>query len=470
MEETRKYIPRFHLFPPSGWMNDPNGLCQFRGIHHIYFQYTPENPLGGEKYWGHYETKDFIHYEFTGLFLKPDCEVDKDGAYSGCAYVEDGLLYLYYTGNVKKEGNYDYIYCGREGNTLLVTSKDGRQASSKMCLLKNEDYPEQLSNHVRDPKVFEEDGTYYMVLGARTKSDEGCTLLYTSKDKKKWEFAHFIRRSGFGYMWECPDLFRLDGVQYLSVSPQGLEAERYRYQNRYQSGYFRATKELLQYEDGLCDFTEWDYGFDFYAPQTYSDETGRRILIGWMGVPDAEYDHDPSIAEGWQHMLTMPRELHVDAKSKRIFQTPVREMMALRQEILYEGNGRGMSQTIKKGQGYECLFSDFEEGDFELLLNEGFRIAYNHAEKVCRFSFLDEKLGYGRTERRIQLCPDETLSELHLFVDTCCIEIYMNQGAYVFTSKYFKEPCRDSTLSVKGTANRVMVYLLSGFAITSETV
>lgn len=31
----------FHMMPPTGWMNDPNGLCQFHGINHIYFQYTP---------------------------------------------------------------------------------------------------------------------------------------------------------------------------------------------------------------------------------------------------------------------------------------------------------------------------------------------------------------------------------------------------------------------------------------------
>ena len=24
----------FHMMPPTGWMNDPNGLCQFHGINH----------------------------------------------------------------------------------------------------------------------------------------------------------------------------------------------------------------------------------------------------------------------------------------------------------------------------------------------------------------------------------------------------------------------------------------------------
>lgn len=25
----------YHLMPEKGWLNDPNGLCQFKGIYHI---------------------------------------------------------------------------------------------------------------------------------------------------------------------------------------------------------------------------------------------------------------------------------------------------------------------------------------------------------------------------------------------------------------------------------------------------
>ena len=45
---------KLHLMPPSGWMNDPNGLCQFQGVYHIYFQYTPFLAGWGLKLWGHY--------------------------------------------------------------------------------------------------------------------------------------------------------------------------------------------------------------------------------------------------------------------------------------------------------------------------------------------------------------------------------------------------------------------------------
>ena len=54
----------------------------------------------------------------------------------------------------------------------------------------------------------------------------------------------------------------------------------------------------------------FDRGFDFYAPQSFEDESGRRILIGWMGIPDADYTN-PTEEAGWQHALTIPRELSV---------------------------------------------------------------------------------------------------------------------------------------------------------------
>ena len=48
----------FHLMPPTGWMNDPNGLCEFEGKYHIFFQYAPEDAHGGRKQWGHYISDD----------------------------------------------------------------------------------------------------------------------------------------------------------------------------------------------------------------------------------------------------------------------------------------------------------------------------------------------------------------------------------------------------------------------------
>ena len=56
-------------------------------------------------------------------------------------------------------------------------------------VLTNADYPEDMSGHVRDPKVFKgSDGAYHMVLGARDKESRGLVLFYESADLEHWVY------------------------------------------------------------------------------------------------------------------------------------------------------------------------------------------------------------------------------------------------------------------------------------------
>lgn len=235
-----KWRQKLHLEPPEGWLNDPNGLSYFGGYYHVYFQYAPDSADGsGKKCWGHYRSKNLTEWEFTGTALFPDIAEDKDGVYSGSAIVNEGVLHIFYTGNVKHPGNHDYITSGREANVIHVYTEDGITMSQKSIVLKNDDYPDFCSCHVRDPKLWSENGRWHMVLGARTLEDKGCILFYDSDDLETWTYAGVDLVDDFGYMWECPDVFELDGHRYLSLSPQGLAHTDTENQNVYSSGYFK---------------------------------------------------------------------------------------------------------------------------------------------------------------------------------------------------------------------------------------
>lgn len=45
--------PRFHFTAPMGWLNDPNGVGQWDGVHHLFYQY---NPAGGFHHRIHWDT------------------------------------------------------------------------------------------------------------------------------------------------------------------------------------------------------------------------------------------------------------------------------------------------------------------------------------------------------------------------------------------------------------------------------
>ena len=227
----------FHLMPETGWMNDPNGLCQFKGEYHIYYQYTPFEPTGELKLWGHYKTKDLVTYEQCQPVLFPDSDEDAHGVYSGSAFCENGKINFFYTGNVKlfDRPDYDYINSGRVSNTMYVTSEDGMHFSPKKCLMTNSDYPADISAHVRDPKIIKREDGYYMVLGARDKESKGLVLVYRSDDLTNWKYhGRITTENAFGYMWECPDLFELDGQLCLICCPQGVEKKGYDYWNVHQ--------------------------------------------------------------------------------------------------------------------------------------------------------------------------------------------------------------------------------------------
>ena len=258
-----------HLEPEKGWLNDPNGLAYFKGKYHIFHQYSYE-VNGGLKLWYYYTSSDLKKYEDRGVFLTPTIEEEKSGVYSGSANIEGDKLVFYYTGNVKYKGDYDYVHAGRGHNTISFSTEDGVNFTEKKCLLTTDDYP-NMSNHVRDPKVFEKNGKNYLVLGARDSNDYGCLLVY---DKDTLEpYKTIYSEKNLGFMWECPDYFEVDGKEIFMFSPQGISRMYPNFENMYQIGY-SVVEEGIENVEKINNFSLLDYGHDFYAAQTFVDEDG----------------------------------------------------------------------------------------------------------------------------------------------------------------------------------------------------
>ncbi len=449
---------QYHLMPDSGWVNDPNGLCQFQGVYHVYYQYSPFDVLGKTKLWGHYTSKDLIHWKQEEAVLFPDHPSDCHGVYSGSAFIENGKIHYFYTGNVKLVGDYDYINEGREQNTIYVSSEDGYRFSKKEVLLKNIDYPKDISAHVRDPKIYPYKDKYFMVLGARDRSSKGCVLVYESSDLKTWEYKNRIQtKDGFGYMWECPDLFTLEEKSFLITCPQGVKPVGYDYANVHQCGYFPIEYDFENHTYTLGKFYQLDRGFDFYAPQTFEDEQGRRILIGWMGLPDIDYTN-PTVERGWQHALTIPRELVV--KDGKLLQKPIQEMETLRKsKMVYEG-----SQAIHipmDNNVFEMEIAYEQDDSFQMQLRSDMILTYSCDTHT--FTLQMGKSGYGRDSRSVTLT---TLQTLRIYSDTSSIEIFLNDGEEVFTTRvYDHDESKEIEIKECRSERTITVYTLNGYVI-----
>lgn len=424
-----KYRPVFHFSPPFGWMNDPNGLCQFDGKYHMFYQYYPFGVSWDDMHWGHAISEDLIHWNHYPIALRPDELYDKDGVFSGSALVENGTLYLYYTGNTwldEKREALKQVQC-------LATSTDG------VTFLKHPnnpiicDEPFQGNAHVRDPKVWKQDDHYYMILGTRDESD-GKVVIYSSPDRINW-FEHGIiagETGQHGWMWECPDVFSLDGQDILIVSPQGMEEAGDRFKNLHQCGYFVGELDLEEPKFTHGDFTELDYGHDFYAAQTFLDNSGRRILIAWHAMWERTW---PEQAEGWANQMTIPRELSLH--DGRLHMNPIQEMISLRNTSFL------LTEPMFHGKAFELTFHVL--GNFEFDCFKG----------TIRLSYKNKRMSLDRDGDIRALNVDAT--SIRIFVDSSSIEVFINDGAYVFSSRMY--PINDAPHRLHGQVEHATIHL-----------
>lgn len=416
------FLLDFHVYPETGWLNDPNGLCYFEGLYHLYFQYSPLDATRGDIIWGHVTSPDFISYKREEPFIFADSPLDKDGAYSGSAFIKDAKINFFYTGNVKHQGDFDYITAGRDHNTIKIIS-DGYSYDEKILVMDHDDYPADMTRHIRDPKIYEKNGAYYMFLGARSLSDKGMVLIFKSEDLRKFTYHMRVETDyDFGYMWECPDFFDLDGQGILICCPQGLASEEFSYQNIYQAGYFPLDLDLKNKTYKLGDFVELDYGFDFYAPQTFEDPDGRRILIGWMGMPDADYtnptDHD------WQHAFTIPRLLTFE--NGKLYQRPIEQYQKLRKSKISLEKG-----TVYDGKVFEAVAENIR-GDFSVNIREDVILSYEDGVLLLDMG----ESSYGRKTRKIKIAK---IQKLGIFSDKSSLEIFINGGEKVMTTRVYSD-------------------------------
>ena len=84
--------PQYHFLPPANWMNDPNGPLFWKGSYHLFCQHNPNGAYWGDMHWGHARSKDLVHWEHLRMALAPTPRgPDKDGCFSGSAFVNDGV-------------------------------------------------------------------------------------------------------------------------------------------------------------------------------------------------------------------------------------------------------------------------------------------------------------------------------------------------------------------------------------------
>ncbi|MDO4927862.1 MAG: glycoside hydrolase family 32 protein [Corynebacterium sp.] len=455
--------PFFHVTPPQGRLNDPNGMLLDGDTLHVFYQHDPAFPFGAKRTgWGHVSAPlrgdHALRWQHHPDALYPDADYDLNGCYSGGAVCDlDGSFKLFYTGNLKVDGK-------RRATQNMVTAENigGAMGGVYRRLPENPliDGPAAgYTAHYRDPMITRDPSgayTWRMVLGAQREDETGAVVLYYSDDLYEWKFAgelEFDLETAVpgtssdlvpgGYMWECPNLMQLrdqatgEELQLLIFCPQGLEAsvdERgvTHYQSDDQCGYVVGKLEGTTFKV-LRGFSELDVGHQFYAPQIIAEDehANAAIMLGWMGLPA----QDETLAlekEGWVHSLTLPRRLELHNHE-------LRQSFVLPHSVQRRVSGGDVQVDLgAEFQKKACDVKHIRELSVGVIYlrkqlgGENFRWALRDtsgAEKLT-IAYEPETSGLLKIERkgdvRATLCKR---GQLEVFVDNNAIEILAADGA-----------------------------------------
>jgi fructan beta-fructosidase len=437
--------PEYHFTPPQNFMNDPNGLVFFDGEYHLFYQHNPFGDVWGHMSWGHAVSRDLIHWEHLPVALYEEAGVM---IFSGSAVVDwqntsgfgqenNPPLIAIYTGHSEVDQNQNLAYSIDRGRTWT------KYKGNPILSIGARDF--------RDPKVFWHERTQKWVM-VTALSDQYKVRFDSSPDLKHWTHLSDFGPSGaVDGIWECPDLFPLPIDDQPERSKWILKVDALKGTGaQYFIGNFDGTRFINDARDD--QIRRVDYGADFYAAQSWSDvPDGRRIWIAWLN----NWHYANLIPTSpWRGLFSIPRELVLRQypNALRLIQIPIEELKDLRQSLyhLADANIAAVNSELADlkmdiATEIQAELSIDAAGEFGIKICTGNAeetvIGYDaHAQEI----FLDRRRSGDSSfaaefadVHRAPLALEGGKIRFHIFVDSCSVEVFANDGLVVISDLIF---------------------------------
>ncbi|MGH2346018.1 MAG: glycoside hydrolase family 32 protein [Chloroflexota bacterium] len=477
IKEDDRYRPRYHFTPPSGWINDPNGLVYFDNEYHLFYQHLPR------KHWGHAVSTDLVHWAHLPIALYPD---ELGEIYSGSAVVDAEDTSGFFHGQPGMVAVFTHARDmpppeGPQVQSIAYSSDRGRTWTkyAHNPVIANFGNPD-----FRDPKVFWHSATHRWILVAACGDR---VRFYVSRDLKEWSYASEFG-AGHGVQnvpWECPDLFELPVDGDRGRRKWVLQVSVYQRHGRADTPDYRDMQYFIGDFDGVTftndNFPElilWtEYGPDNYAAVSWSnipDPDGRRLWLGWMG--NWTYAHDLPTTP-WQGAMTVPRQvqLRTSAEGIQLTQQPVHELAMLREQVTtwsdraitpdtpflidQPGDALEITATFRLGTAAECGIrvrtGEIDHTTIGYDVGKGYLFIDRTQSGVTEFNPMFPGRHGGPA------APIAEMITLHIFVDSCSVEVFGNDGSVVVTSLIFPHsgPTQLAVYAVGGDVGLVSLDL-----------
>jgi beta-fructofuranosidase len=398
--------PVYHFRAPAQWINDPNGPIQYKGTYHVFYQHNPYGDEWGNMHWGHARSKDLIHWEHLPIAIAPSKERGEEHVFSGCCTVNgEGKAMIFYTSIGRREPE----------QWAAIAQDDELTAWKKLdrpVLTQADNGPAAKIREWRDPCVFRDRGRTFMVTGGMLDEKTGCVQLYeaVTPDLSQWKHRGTMHREPGDI--ECPLFFKLQDKWVLVLSIHGHAA--------YHTGTFDPDAGTFKgAASGLIDASD-----QFYAPNTFEDDNGRRILIGWV--------RGFKKGLGWNGCFSLPREVKLLADG-HLQQLPIEQTRTLlADESSSSEENMDLAEGVKnlpaaKGDA-ACLFIKAEPKPFTLNV----RVSDDRSRKVA-IKYDKDQLDVAGQKTPLKLAEGEQTVMLVAFLDKSVLEVYGQNGRVCVT-------------------------------------
>ncbi len=429
--------PRYHFLPERNWMNDPNGVIQWRGRYHLFYQHNPHGALWGNMHWGHAVSDDLVHWEHFPIALTPtEGDFDEYGCFSGCIVDNDGVPTMIYTGTQAHPTNgmpyaqHANVAIGNEELTAW------RKHAGNPVIRPPDDYHNLMG--FRDHCVWREGDEWLQIIGAGVNGQGGVIFLYRSDDLLTWEYLHPLCQFDavvfdgvqVGTMWECPQLLNFGEKHALLLSVMD------------EKGGIGTVYLIGSYWDRRFEPERafvLDFGrMHFYAPQALTADDGRIMLWGWIteGRDDALL-----VQAGWAGVMSLPRVVTLGEDDRLRF-APVQELAQLRGREFGRSNVPAIQSSTLE---IYAVFKPTERIEIAVRCSERERTTIFYDPKCAKLGIERGKsVSAGSHQHDLTtLSGNYSLTDgeltLHIFVDQSVIEVFANGEATV-TGRVYPHP------------------------------
>jgi sucrose-6-phosphate hydrolase SacC (GH32 family) len=330
-------------------MNEPHAPMYYNGKYHLFFQFNLHGPYWGNICWGHLVSDDMVNWKPLKEVITPDYDsVAPDGVWSGgVTYDDKGVPVLFFTAGNDSRKDKDGTGLVSNQNIGMARPKDPSDPNLTEwvvhdSLVIKQDAKTGRPGDFRDPHIWKEGSTCYMLIGSGTGVGGGA-LLYTAEDTDlaNWTYRGIFHEmenqpAKFGVAWELPVALPVknqagDIQKYVfMILPAGSGADVQVY---FWVGDFN--KITYQFVPDFDIPKLLDYGNGVFTGQSaFIDPVSQREIV--FSIMQGQRNSNQDGLSGWAHTVGMAREIYLSDDGTDLMVKPISEYETLHGQRLLQ--------------------------------------------------------------------------------------------------------------------------------------